>query len=49
MTGKRRGKVNEVRATGPEAPALSIYDKNVFDPEVRGKTDRFALRIRNPE
>jgi predicted methyltransferase len=25
------------------------YSKNVFDPAVRGKTDRFALRFRKPE
>ncbi len=24
------------------------HDKNVFDPEVRGKTDRFSLRFRRP-
>jgi len=25
------------------------HTKGVFDPEIRGKTDRFVLRVRKPE
>ena len=25
------------------------YDKSVFDPAVRGRTDRFVMRFRKPE
>jgi predicted methyltransferase len=25
------------------------YEKTVFDPELRGKTDRFVMRFRKPE
>ena len=26
-----------------------VYSKGMFDPEVRGKTDRFVLKFRKPE
>ena len=25
------------------------HSKNVFDPEIRGKTDRFVMRFRKPQ
>jgi predicted methyltransferase len=31
------------------ANAEDDHTKSVFDPEIRGKTDRYALRFRKPE
>jgi predicted methyltransferase len=45
---KRAGFVLEAQSNLLRVPA-DDHSKNVFDPAIRGKTDRFAFRFRKPK
>ena len=53
---RRRHAISEVEAAGFKLDGQSDllanpddpHDKAVFDPSIRGKTDKFALRFRKP-